>query len=226
MITPCSAFFHTQVQKLDNWIQLVTYGDHAHPKGIQHVTFSTGRILMKHFRTLMHRFGWKRIPLYVGHPDDPEFFGQPGHSDRTIYGWVTHLKASDEGVWIKLKCLPTGRKLVARGLYRYLSPRWSMRKIDHDHYEPVRLISIGLTNVPNLKVEPLALTEAPEKWCNSVSHVTLKGCSQTKTLGQSRSQKTSLHHFVGLVHERMRNWGESYHDAWYSVKQSHPFLLE
>jgi hypothetical protein len=172
-----------------------------------------------HFHAVRNRFWWRRVPLYVGHPDDPLLSSQPGHDDPTPYGWIVDLKADPEGIWIKVQVTPAGRELLRRGLYRYLSPRWSVRQIALHRFEPIRLVSVGLTNTPQLVVDPLTVTEPPEHWINPVAKVALKGRPRTKELEFDRTRKRSVQDFVSRVYKRMDRLGESYAEAWAWVKK-------
>lgn len=103
---------------------------------------------------LARRFGG--VPVYVGHPDEPAFAGTPGHTDTRAHGWVQELDARNDGLYGRIKWSETGRELIANAHYRFLSPRWAMRRLDDGAYEPLRLISIGLTNMPNIPGEAIA----------------------------------------------------------------------
>jgi hypothetical protein len=87
------------------------------------------------------------LPIYIGHPDDPEY---DGAGDRSIYGRVENLKVEDDVLWVLSRWTELGKKLFDGGFLRYLSPRWLMRKVRDRIFQPVRLISIGMTNHPNL----------------------------------------------------------------------------
>ncbi|MDR1665883.1 MAG: phage protease [Puniceicoccales bacterium] len=193
---------------------------------MQCVNLSAGEALERNFYTIRRRFGWRRVPLHIGHPDDPLFLGQPGHTDPTVYGQVSDLKADEEGVWIKIRPTPAGQPLLERRSYRYLSPRWAMRQLTPTRYEPIRLVSVGLTNTPQMKAKPLVLVEDPFQWYNSVANVRLKGRSQTQRLATVRDEKLSIQNFVKQVHQRMETLGESYPDAWAQVRHQSPFFEE
>jgi hypothetical protein len=55
-----------------------------------------------------------------------------------------------------------GLQLLENGHYKFLSPYWEARQIGEQDgrpvFEPVALISAGLTNEPNLPLQPLANT--------------------------------------------------------------------
>jgi hypothetical protein len=59
-----------------------------------------------------------------------------------------------------MKWSAAGLELLQNGHYKFLSPYWEARQIAEQDgrpvFEPVALISAGLTNEPNLPVQPLA----------------------------------------------------------------------
>jgi len=143
-----------------DWLLLVEYGDYAHPKGMQRVRPETGQRLVRDFHSLRQRLARKFLgcPIYIGHPDDPDFFHTPGHNDTRAYAWVQDMKADERGVHILPKWSEEGRKLLTNAHYRFLSPRWVMQRgrVRTGSYEPARLVSIGLTNQPNIPSPAIA----------------------------------------------------------------------
>jgi len=96
--------------------------------------------------------------MFVGHPDVPQFANQ--FADRKAYGWIMALEARPDGLYGKMKWSGAGLELLQNGHYKFLSPYWEARQVAEENgrvvYEPVALISAGLTNEPNLPVLPLA----------------------------------------------------------------------
>lgn len=232
MLTPCISLKSNEENgSIESWIKLVDYGSFPHPKGLQIVTKSAAKSLTRRFKTLLHRFGWNRIPVYIGHPDDPHFSSHPEHLNKHRYGWVKGLRADEKGIWIRIKWTPKGRQLMATGIYRYLSPRWTMQAVkgNEKQFIPVRLLSMGLTNQPNLNTEPIFTYEHPtlQTKCTALSHCSgFKPCAKSGTLRQSRSDKTLVQEFINRVNERMQAKGESYPEAWCHVKHGYAHLLE
>lgn len=97
-------------------------------------------------------------PMFVGHPDVPQFSNQ--FPDRKAYGWIMELEARPDGLYGKMKWSAAGMELLQNGHYKFLSPYWEARQIGSENgqpvFEPLSLISAGLTNEPNLPVNPLA----------------------------------------------------------------------
>lgn len=140
------------------WLKLADYGDWPHPSGLQRFTPSAAATMVRGFQSLWgrlrRRFGG--VPMYVGHPDDPAFSGQSGHDDTRAYAWITSLEARDDGLYILPRWSEPGREMLRHAFYKFLSPRWQMRPLGDGTFEPVRLLSVGLTNNPNIPGEAIA----------------------------------------------------------------------
>jgi hypothetical protein len=105
--------------------------------------------MINYFNSLRGKFMRKflGLPIYIGHPDDPEY-GQL--QNASIYGRIENLKVEGNALWILARWTNLGKKLFGGGFLCHLSPRWMMRKIRDKLFQPVRLISVGMTNRPNL----------------------------------------------------------------------------
>ena len=143
-------------------LHLSPYGIFEHPEGKQNISFADAQRCIRQTRTLRFRLGLTTIPVYVGHPDDPLF--QKEHSDERIYGYVKDLCADEDGLWVFVKWTKEGRKLMPRSPHRYLSPRWVLSKTEtQTAYHPECLLSVGLTQHPNLPVQPITFDELPKQ---------------------------------------------------------------
>ena len=134
------------------WIKLVEYGEYPHEEGIQVLNFTAGEEMSRRFRSLRSRLVRKfaAVPIYIGHPDDPKFAKQLGHKDTQAYAWVQDIDARVDGVWINARWTDVGKKMIQQEFFKYLSPRWKMKEIAENRYQPIQLLSIGLTNQPNI----------------------------------------------------------------------------
>ena len=109
-------------------LHLSPYGTFEHPEGLQSISSADAQRCIRKTRTWRFRLGLKKIPVYLGHPDDPLFKSE--HSDPRIYGYV----------------------------------RWVLCKTEHQTaYHPERLLSLGLTQHPNLPVQPIVFDALPKK---------------------------------------------------------------
>ncbi|MGF1485418.1 MAG: phage protease [Opitutales bacterium] len=140
------------------WLRLAEYGEWPHPGGLQRFTRNAARDMVDNFRSLRgrlaRRFGG--LPLYIGHPDDASFAGRPGHQDTRAYAWIRDLQARADGLYILPRWSEEGRHLLADAFYKFLSPRWALHPQPDGSLVPVRLVSVGLTNHPNIPGEAIA----------------------------------------------------------------------
>lgn len=134
-----------------DWIKLVNYGEFQHSKGMQCVTINAAKKIVDNFHSLCGKISRKfyGLPIYIGHPDDEDFRSE----NNTIYGRVEDVKCNDVGIWILIKWSPLGRKIFESGTMSHLSPRWAMKEVDAGVFEPQKLLSVGLTNRPNIRCE-------------------------------------------------------------------------
>ena len=81
-------------------------------------------------------------------------------TDKKAYGWVTALRAAADGLRAEVKWTPLGRELVANGYYKFVSPYWEAEILspasERPVLRPVKLLSVGLTNEPNLPLPALS----------------------------------------------------------------------
>lgn len=140
------------------WLRLAEYGDWPHPRGLQRFTPAAAQRMVGYFKSLRGRLARKfgGLPVYIGHPDDAHFSGQSGHTDTRSYAWVTDIEARRDGLYGAFKWSPAGADLLGNAFYKFLSPRWVMEPLGKDAFQPVRLLSVGLTNQPNIPGEAIA----------------------------------------------------------------------
>ncbi len=185
---------------MQKWIQLSPYGTFDHPSGKQVVSLRDGERCVKGTETLSFRLKLKKIPVYIGHPDDPLFQTLPEHMNTTVYGHVTAMRSDNTGIWVKIRWTEAGQELVDNGIYTYLSPRWLSEKGIDGGYHPIKLLSVGLTQHPNLPVQPIQA--APRMLPRALRQL------------QERDKKIAILHFAQKINERMQKTGESYPEAW------------
>ena len=185
---------------MQKWIQLSPYGTFDHPSGKQVISLKDGKRCTRSTETLLFRLRLKKIPVYIGHPDDPLFQTLPEHMNTTIYGHVTAMRSDNAGIWVKIRWTTSGQELVDNGAYTYLSPRWLSERGTDGSYHPIKLLSVGLTQHPNLPVKPIQ--EAQPMFRRELRQL------------QERDKKIAILHFSQKINERMRKTGESYPEAW------------
>lgn len=156
----------------DGWAMLAPYGDfpgralRERPDGITEKFAAIQRLDQTAAATMVRNFEspWGRLkryftgcPIYVGHPDVPASID--AWPDLVPKGMITRLAARADGLW----CLPVfteeGSRLVEAGAYKAFSAHWRAVEAGSEHgrpiFHPEELKSAGLTNHPNLPVQPL-----------------------------------------------------------------------
>ncbi len=147
-------------------LHLAPLGDFPHAHGIQRIDPSALHEMARHFKSLRARvtrlFGG--LAIYIGHPDAPDL--RAHYADDTAYGWIHELEIDAEGLFGLASWSSSGTALLRERRFRYLSPFWEAEEIGHENgraiLRPVELISVGLTNQPNLPVRPLANEAGPQ----------------------------------------------------------------
>ncbi|MDX1950943.1 MAG: phage protease [Verrucomicrobiota bacterium] len=148
-----------------DWLQLSPYGDFPHALGLQRITQPAMEQLVARFDALLSRLArrFSGAPIYIGHPDLPALAGN--YPDRRAYGWIMKLQARADGLYGQVKWSDPGAQLLRNGHYKFVSPCWEAEEIARENgkpvYRPVSLISVGLTNAPNLPVLPLSNEQSP-----------------------------------------------------------------
>lgn len=191
---------------MKTWNQLSPYGMFDHSLGKQYICLENANVCIKKTKNWLFRLKLKRIPVYIGHPDDPYFQDSYKHLNDHVYGYVADLKADGNGLWARIHWTPQGLELINNRHYTHLSPRWEMKKdpLTQLHH-PVRLISVGLTEQPNLPVQALCTPPHPHPGVNL----------------QDRADKIAILRFTQKVQQRMEATGESYPEAWHKIYQQH-----
>jgi hypothetical protein len=149
------------------WLRLAPYGDFPTGTGdaLQRFTRECARRMVDTF-TASAFTAPHRLPVYLGHPDEPSFANTAGHMDTTRYGEVTAVEVRDDGLWGKFDwgdAWARARHSLAGRLR--LSPRWAMlREGAGKVFSPLKLISVGLTPTPNIPGTSAAnAAPAPQK---------------------------------------------------------------
>lgn len=84
------------------------------------------------------------IPVYVGHPDE-----SPRSKARPV-GKISRIFSLGDGIGVEAKYTEEAFEKISSGRLKSMSPRWRMEKLPDDRFRPVKLISAGLTNNPNI----------------------------------------------------------------------------
>ncbi|MDR1414079.1 MAG: phage protease [Puniceicoccales bacterium] len=182
------------------WVKLVNFGEYWHSKGIQSFDEEAANAIVEYFHSIRGRLRRKfqGIPIFIGHPDDPEFSPRNGK----IYGRVENVKVEDDALWIFIKWTEFGRELFQNGIINHLSPRWLTVKNKEGRLSPKRLISVGLTNHPNI---PCKHVSKFEKCGKEIGDMTI-GTACSKNDEAENSQKFANENSPSPEENLNQNW--------------------
>ncbi len=123
-------------------------GNFQHCKGMQVVDEIAANNLIKNSYKIIKHFGIHKIPIYKGgHPDDHS--NDKSKLKSYIVGYVKKIFLKDKKICCRVSYSEEG--YILHNKYK-MSPKWVMEKLDtYNDYRPEKLISIGLTNKPNIK---------------------------------------------------------------------------
>jgi hypothetical protein len=156
----------------DGWAQIAPFGDYA---GVAMVPdgkggFTKERAIQRLDKIAVSQMAneyrqnsrglsgfFKKRPLYEGHPDIP--VGGDQYPNKHPVGLFHNLACRDGGLYGEPILTDDGEKLISSKAYRALSGRWSAEFVGQEDgvniYRPVKFLSAGLTNQPNLPVQLL-----------------------------------------------------------------------
>ncbi len=141
---------------MNHWLQLSPYGTFPHSEGQQTISIDDAERFVRKTKTIRFLLRLKKIPVYLGHPDDPFFQTQTGHCNLEVYGYVRRIRTDQDGISVQIKWTKTGHRFLQKNCGYYLSTRWVLSKTkEQNTYHPETLLSVGLTQHPNLPVRPI-----------------------------------------------------------------------
>jgi phage I-like protein len=190
------------LEQSEEWVQIAPQGQFEHSRGIQLIDDRAGEAMVNHFGKLTSKLARRfvGVPFYIGHPDHPDHSKE--FTDKKAYGWVNALewrKGEAGGLFGKVEWSAPGKELLANGHYKFLSPHWNAEtqpqlKFNKPVFRPVELVSVGLTNQPNLPVNALA-NEAETESKNIMEKallIALLGLANEANEEQIKTKITSL----------------------------------
>ncbi len=145
----------------DHWFQVSPFGRFPHRVGMQVFDRQAADAIVSLFHSAKDRLArlWRGLPIFIGHPDlDPKTY-----PDQRKYGSVQRLEVRADGLYAQAKWSRAGREIVNDEHFDFPSPLWNMEPVPREAgaFRPVELISVGLTNRPNIANKPVgANTEA------------------------------------------------------------------
>lgn len=142
----------------DDWLKISPWGDFSNKVGLQRIRSQDGEAMVKAFNSLRGKLerSFRGVPIFVGHPD----FLPDKYPDKRRYGRIDDLQVREDGLYAKVSLNDLGKEAVDEGHYLFCSPTWELKR-EGNVVRPVRLISVGLTNTPNIPGEPWAKNEEP-----------------------------------------------------------------
>lgn len=123
---------------------LAKLGEYSHPNGIQRIDEQS---FLK-MKTKLKRWFSKRIPIYRGHPDEFTSLFHKRELKTKEVGSVNDLILTEDAILVVSEYTDEAYESVKNG--QLLSPRWEMQPLGNNYFRPIKLISIGLTNNPNI----------------------------------------------------------------------------
>lgn len=135
------------------WLRITPYGDFPNKVGLQRVRREDAQEMVDAFNSVRGKVArlFLGVPIFAGHPDmDPDHY-----EDRRRHGKVTELEAREDGLYGKVALNDLGKTAIDQGHYLYCSPVWNLKR-DGKFVRPKTLLSVGLTNTPNIPGDPWA----------------------------------------------------------------------
>lgn len=152
------------------WVK-IRYGVYPNKVGLQVFDQESAQAIHAAFNEKTNRLAqlFRGEPIYVGHPDDPEWAKRHPEIPMEAKGRIREMKVGADGLALRVAYNDGGLKLVGGDApaYEAFSPHWGMVETTHQGrtaLRPVELYSIGLTNHPNIPGTFIGLNEAlPEE---------------------------------------------------------------
>jgi phage I-like protein len=192
-----------EVRATEDWFQVTPIGDFRHAQGLQRVDVKAVEAMANEFNSIAGKVQRTFVgrPIWIGHHD----LAPKEYPDSKAYGWINAMEARADGLYAKAKWTPQGKELLESGAYKFHSPYWDVEKIGQENgrtvYRPKKLISAGLTNEPNIPVQPLANEKEHnvETTIEIAALVALLGLANTATKADVTTAITSLKTEAGKV---------------------------
>ena len=139
----------------DRWFQVSPFGRFPHRVGMQVFDRPAAEGIVRLFESARERTArlWRGLPVFIGHPDlDPKTY-----PDGRKYGSIQRLEVRADGLYAQARWSRAGREIVNDEHFDFPSPLWNMEPVPHEAgaFRPVELISVGLTNRPNIANKPV-----------------------------------------------------------------------
>lgn len=175
----------------EKWVQLAPIGEFDHREGLQRIDATAVKRMENSFNSLLGKLKnrFVGVPFYEGHPDVPHLANI--YPDKRAHGWIKAMQArvnnppqATDGLYAQVEWTPTGKTFLENGNYKFLSSHFEAEQIGFERgrkvYRPTQVLSVGLTNYPNIPVNPLHNTNEGEIMERSLL-ITALGLAATAT---------------------------------------------
>ncbi|MHB9009193.1 MAG: phage protease [Limisphaerales bacterium] len=196
-------FFFTGTNEFSldgEWLRITPYGDFPNRVGLQRIQKPDADVMVTAFNSLKGRVArlWRGLPVFVGHPDV-----QPSqYPDKRRHGRINDLQAREDGLYGLVEWNSLGKEVIDQGYFQYASPVWYMRK-DGAAVRPAELLSVGLTNSPNIPGDPWAKNDDEPSPSTSTEGSTMDLKKMALLLGLNEAA-TALEIETALIAQRGR----------------------
>ena len=126
---------------------LCPFGQWPHEKGLQIVDRDAAGRLAANFKSSGIFGTGIKCPIFIGHPDDgPRKFKRRPKPVGAVEG----LAEAEGGIVVLCSYEDKTYADIIDGKIKRMSPRWRMEDIGDGKFRPEKLLSVGLTNNPNI----------------------------------------------------------------------------
>lgn len=164
----------------DGWAHIAPYGDYVgiavkpdgkggftREKAIQRLDKLSVTEMVNEYQKASRGVSgfFKKRPVFEGHPDF--MVGGENYPNKEPQGIFYNIEAREDGLYGQPIMTEAGERLIASKKYRALSARWAAEYVNSEDgtkiYRPVKFLSAGLTNSPNLPVQLMNEAETTTK---------------------------------------------------------------
>ena len=130
---------------------------------VQVIDRAAGELMVANFGTLTDklRYLFQGLPIYEGHPDDPGWLAKNPGAKETAVGRLKELQVREDGVWGRGVFNSAGVDMLTGEAPKYSAQSPNFRVIPvakgSDRVRPYCIISLGLTNRPNISDNAISL---------------------------------------------------------------------
>ena len=143
------------------WLLASRYGVYSNKLGRQKVSKAIAERLVAAFETekaaaINEQGAFEGLPVFVGHPDvEPQKY-----PDHRRYGSILGMEAREKALFVRVAWNDLGTHNKQQKHFVYPSVAWEIEPHKDGTVIPARLVSVGLTNRPNMRDVPAWVNEA------------------------------------------------------------------